>query len=53
MTQCFQHGPGFTYLRRFCERRPEKAEQYVAERAAGLEANMRTVLRAAAGLLSQ
>ena len=51
VTQRFRHGPGFTYLRQAVERRPDRAEQYVAGRAAELERNMRVTLRAAAGLL--
>jgi uncharacterized protein YndB with AHSA1/START domain len=50
--QRFQHGPGRSYLRLSCEKRPEKAGQYVAGRAAELEGNMRSVLRAAAGQLA-
>ena len=51
VVQRFAHGPGFTYLRAAAEKRPEKAEVYVARRAADLEGNMRTVLQAAARLL--
>ncbi len=52
VTQRFRHGAGFTYLRRAVEKRPEQAEQYVAGRAAELERNMRTTLRAAARLVT-
>lgn len=51
VTQRFRHGPGFTYLRQAIERRPERAERYLAGRAAELERNMRVTLRAAAALL--
>ena len=51
VTQVFRHGPGFTYLRRAVDKHPERAQELTAGRAAELERNMRTVLRAAAGLL--
>ncbi len=51
VTQVFRHGPGFTYLRRFVEKYPEREQELVAGRAAELEQNMRRVLRAAAALL--
>lgn len=47
----FAHGPGPTFLRQAAERKPDRAEVYVAKRGAELEANMRTVLQAAAALL--
>ena len=51
VVQRFAHGPGFTFVRQAAERRPERAEVYVAKRSAELEANMRSVLQAAAALL--
>jgi hypothetical protein len=50
--QRFQHGPGMSYLRHHTGVEPEKAEQFVQWRAAGLRANMTTVLTAAEALLS-
>jgi uncharacterized protein YndB with AHSA1/START domain len=52
VTQTFRHGDGFTYLRAAAERRPEKEEEYVADRAEELERNMLATLRAAAKLLA-
>ena len=52
VTQVFRHGPGFTYLRRAVDARPERAADHVAGRAAELERNMRATLQAAAQLLA-
>lgn len=52
VVQRFQHGPGTSFLSARCDRRPEEAEVYVSGRAADLEANMRTVLHAAAARLA-
>jgi uncharacterized protein YndB with AHSA1/START domain len=52
VTQRVQHGPGWSFLRDAVERRPERAEQYIVGRAIELETNMRTVLHAAARLLT-
>jgi uncharacterized protein YndB with AHSA1/START domain len=49
--QRFQHGPGFTYLRRACEKHPERAAEFIAARTGELERNMRATLEAAARLL--
>jgi uncharacterized protein YndB with AHSA1/START domain len=49
--QRFQHGPGFTYLRRAVEKHPERAEELLAARTAELERNMRATLEAAGRLL--
>lgn len=51
--QRMQHGPGHTYLREFCEQRPDKAERAIARRSEELRSNMTVVLAAAAELLRQ
>lgn len=51
VTQRFRHGPGRSFLRAAVGRHPERESELVAERAADLAANMRTVLRAAGRLL--
>ena len=53
VTQRMEHGPGETYLRIFCEQRPDKAERAIARRSEELRQNMTTVLEAAAELLRQ
>ena len=51
VTQRFQHGPGFTYLRRAIEKYPERAAEFVNDRATVLAANMRASLVAADAML--
>ena len=51
VTQRFQHGPGFSYLRRAIAKYPEQADEFVAARATVLAANMRESLVAADALL--
>lgn len=52
VVQRVEHGPGRSYLRQVCEQQPERAEQLVDGRARELEADMRSVLRAAAAQLA-
>jgi hypothetical protein len=51
VTQRFEHGPGFTFLRRAVDKFPDRAAELIAGRAAELEANMTAALKAAEGLL--
>lgn len=51
VTQRFEHGPGFTYLRRAVEKHPDLAAQLVGARAKELVENMRASLSAADALL--
>lgn len=51
--QMFAHGPGWSMLRAVSERYPDRTQEFVAQRTAELEANMRAVLQAVADQLRQ
>ena len=52
VTQVMRHGPGFSFLRKYVERYPDRADELVEHRSRELEANMRTVLGQVERLLS-
>lgn len=51
VVQRFAHGPGWSFLRKACERYPERTAELVAGRSQELARNMRAVLQAAAAEL--
>ena len=51
VTQRFEHGRGFTFLRRAVDKYPDRADELIAARAAELKANMTAALTGAQALL--